>query len=172
MSDLANFKFDALRATDEPKVSLWLLEHLVRHLQWWSSEMGPAWSASRVESHIVEHQLVQKEWAEMWEDGQLDGHFVTVARAQAGEPVGLIWGSIHKDRYFRDLRGVVHWLSVAPNERRRGIAARLMDWSDIWFKGKGARSRELFVTAANSSAVELYKKNGYRTVDVRMLHGQ
>ena len=131
----------------------------------------PLWNDDHILEHIREHRLVEKEWEELWEDARKDDRFVTVARNLEGQPLGLVWGSVRLDRYFRHYRGELNWICVEPQERRRGIAARLMDWADLWFKGKNVRSHELFATQRNLSAIALYKKRGYQVVDVRMLRG-
>jgi len=171
MLELRDFKFERVREEDQEPVSAWLLEHLSQHIKWWSEQIGPAWTEAHILEHIREHQLVQQEWAELLADSIKNERFVTVIRGSDDRALGLAWGSVRKDRYFKHMRGELNWICVAPQERRRGIARLLMDWVDIWFKGMGVRSHELFATAANRSAIELYKKIGYRSVDVRMLRG-
>ena len=171
MSELGNFKFERLRKDDESVVSGWLEGHLLEHMTWWSKQIGPVWTPEHIREHLREHKLVQKEWDEILEDSTKEERFVTVAREGQDRCVGVVWGSVRTDRYFRHPRGELNWICVAPEQRRRGIGMLLMDWADLWFKGMGVRSRELFATAANRSAIELYKKRGYQTVDVRMLRG-
>ena len=171
MSRLHNFKFESLREDDRIAVSQWLKGHLSEHMKWWSEQIGPSWSEEHILEHLREHQLVEKEWSELWADSLKEDRFVTMARSLEGKPLGVVWGSVRLDRYFRHYRGELNWICVEPQERRRGIAALLMDWADLWFKGREVRSYELFATALNRSAIELYKKRGYKTVDVRMLRG-
>ena len=171
MSGLQNFKFESLREDDRVIVSGWLKGHLLQHMKWWSEQIGPAWSEDHILEHLREYQLVEKEWSEIWEDSLKEDRFVTVARNLDGNSVGVVWGSVRLDRYFRHCRGELNWICVEPNERRRGIARLLMDWADLWFKGRDVRSHELFATGLNRSAIELYKKRGYKVVDVRMLRG-
>ena len=171
MSTFDDFKFESLREDDREAVCGWLREHLLEHMRWWSTEIGPAWSDAHILEHLREHQLVEREWSELWEDARKEDRFVTVARDLDGKALGVVWGSVRIDRYFRHPRGELNWICVEPQERRRGIAALLMDWADLWFKGREVRSYELFATGLNRSAIELYKKRGYTVVDVRMLRG-
>ena len=171
MSELGDFKFERLRKDDESTVCRWLEGHLVEHMTWWSKQIGPVWAIEHIREHLREHHLVEKEWDEIRTDSVKEDRFVTTAREEDGRCVGIVWGSGRTDRDFRHPRGELHWICVEPDQRRRGIGMLLMDWADLWFKGMGVRSRELFATAANRSAIELYKKRGYQTVDVRMLRG-
>ena len=59
MSGLQNLKFEKLREDDQSAVSAWLLEHLQRHMKWWSRELGPGWADERIREHIGEHRLVE-----------------------------------------------------------------------------------------------------------------
>ena len=171
MSELRDFKFERLKKDDETAVCRWLEGHLVEHMTWWSKQIGPAWTTDHIREHLREHQLVEKEWQELLEDSTKENRFVTIAREKDRNTTGVVWGSVRTDRYFRHPRGELNWICVDPAHRRRGIGMLLMDWADLWFKGMGVRSRELFATAANRSAIELYKKRGYQTVDVRMIRG-
>jgi ribosomal protein S18 acetylase RimI-like enzyme len=61
----------------------------------------------------------------------------------------------------RELFGI-YSLWVAPEARRRGLAARLLDGAEKWAVSVGGRRAELFVSADAAPALALYRRSGYR----------
>lgn len=57
--------------------------------------------------------------------------------------------------------GEVVTIDVAPAERRRGLAAVLMEQGEAWLRGRGARGIFLEVDEDNEAAIALYEKFGY-----------
>jgi ribosomal protein S18 acetylase RimI-like enzyme len=60
-----------------------------------------------------------------------------------------------------DLFGV-YSLWVSPEQRRRGVAARLLAEAEIWAASVGGRRAELFVAPDSRPARALYERFGYR----------
>jgi len=56
---------------------------------------------------------------------------------------------------------VVHRLAVHPLWQRKGIAARLMDFAEMYARRSGYTSIRLDVYTANPAAVRLYERRGY-----------
>jgi ribosomal protein S18 acetylase RimI-like enzyme len=75
---------------------------------------------------------------------------------------GVAVGMIRVERETpRDLFGI-YSLWVAPEERRRGLAARLLAEAESWAVSVGARRVELFVAGDAAPARALYERFGYR----------
>ena len=76
----------------------------------------------------------------------------------AGTAVGMI--RVERETP-RDLFGI-YSLWVAPEARRRGLAAHLLAEAERWAVSVGARRAELFVAADATPARALYERFGYR----------
>jgi len=76
----------------------------------------------------------------------------------AGKTVGMIRVECETPR---DLFGI-YSLWVAPEARRRGLAARLLADAESWAVSVGASKVELFVVADAAPARALYERFGYR----------
>jgi ribosomal protein S18 acetylase RimI-like enzyme len=100
-----------------------------------------------------------------------EGHWRDLARAHADGPdrtillvlgAGVAMGMIRVERETpRDLFGI-YSLWVAPEARRRGLAARLLAEAERWAVSVGARRAELFVAADAAPARAMYERFGYR----------
>jgi ribosomal protein S18 acetylase RimI-like enzyme len=74
----------------------------------------------------------------------------------------VVVGMIRVERESpRELFGI-YSLWVAPEVRRRGLAARLLDRAEKWAVSVGGRRAELFVAADAAPARALYARFGYR----------
>lgn len=58
-------------------------------------------------------------------------------------------------------------LAVAPDLRREGVGARLLDAALAWAGSRGARETFLEVRESNVSAITLYEREGFRAVGRR-----
>jgi ribosomal protein S18 acetylase RimI-like enzyme len=75
---------------------------------------------------------------------------------------GVALGMIRVERESpRELFGI-YSLWVAPEARRRGLAARLLAGAEQWAASVGGRRAELFVAADAAPARALYERFGYR----------
>ena len=64
-------------------------------------------------------------------------------------------------------RGWVYYVCVAPDERRSGVAKKIMDAAEAWLKSLGAPKVMLMVRSGNEAAEELYESLGYEVSPVR-----
>jgi ribosomal-protein-alanine N-acetyltransferase len=78
------------------------------------------------------------------------------AVTQSGIMVGFIVGLVEPDR-----TGHVTTLGVAPEHRRRGIAARMMERVEEGFRRRSIRIVRLEVRTINVGAQNLYRNLGY-----------
>lgn len=157
-----------LRATDETTVKGWLRPYLTEHLAWWAAAYGAA------PRHPL-GALVDREWAELLAGSHAPERFVRVAQEtapgapQGAQPLGVVYASLREDRYLGIQVGVLSWLYVAAAARGQGVSSILMQAAEDWMAAGGTEGREVFVTAANTPALKLYERFGYRVVDARML---
>ena len=85
---------------------------------------------------------------------------VLLAEGRAGEVVGhtILRREQHEDgRAF----GLVATTYVDPAWRRRGIAERLLDAGEAWFRGQGLAEFATWTSATNAPLVGLYRRHGY-----------
>jgi len=78
-----------------------------------------------------------------------------------GKVIGYVVGLI-------ELGSIGHIISIAvhPGWRRKGIGSKLLKKIEDEFKRKGIKSFILEVEITNKPAISLYKKHGYRVIDV------
>ena len=94
---------------------------------------------------------------ESWHD-QLQ-KLSTFVAVRGGEDVGLVRGAPSRDD------PTVAWLLsmwVAPETRRRGIGAQLIEALLRWAEEAGFRSVRLDAGEENSEAISLYEREGFR----------
>jgi GNAT superfamily N-acetyltransferase len=82
-----------------------------------------------------------------------------VVAVHAGAAVGLAWGRI--DPAHPDVAHL-YQMWVAPEHRRGGAGAMLLDAVINWARAAGARRVALRVTIGNSSATRLYTRAGFQ----------
>jgi ribosomal-protein-alanine N-acetyltransferase len=63
--------------------------------------------------------------------------------------------------------GDIMTIAVAPEFRRQGIAKELISRLESWASARGAIAMMLEVDVSNNDAIELYKKLGYETLNIR-----
>ncbi|XP_022264786.1 N-alpha-acetyltransferase 20 isoform X2 [Canis lupus familiaris] len=78
-------------------------------------------------------------------------------RINRGEVMGKAEGSVAREEWH----GHVTALSVAPEFRRLGLAAKLMELLEEISERKGGFFVDLFVRVSNQVAVNMYKRLGY-----------
>jgi ribosomal protein S18 acetylase RimI-like enzyme len=74
----------------------------------------------------------------------------------SGQMTGFVIGLVEED-----WMGHVTTLGVAPEHRRRGLAGGLMEKIEKSFQQRGVRMVRLEVRSINTSAVNLYRSQGY-----------
>ena len=72
---------------------------------------------------------------------------------------------------FDGVRGWIYHLAVAPAQRRRGIATRLVRGAEAALRASGCSKINLQVRATNESAVAFYRALGYQ-VEERLSMGR
>jgi len=85
--------------------------------------------------------------------------YFKVTEAPGGEIMGYIMGKA--EGHGNDWHGHVTALSVAPDYRRLGLAARLMSGLEDVSEKKKAFFVDLFVRVSNHVAINMYKNLGY-----------
>ncbi|XP_069090438.1 N-alpha-acetyltransferase 20 [Ambystoma mexicanum] len=87
--------------------------------------------------------------------------YFIVAEAPGGELMGYIMGKAEGSVSREEWHGHVTALSVAPEFRRLGLAAKLMELLEEISERKGGFFVDLFVRVSNQVAVNMYKQLGY-----------
>ncbi|KAL4624072.1 N-alpha-acetyltransferase 20 [Arapaima gigas] len=87
--------------------------------------------------------------------------YFIVAEAPGGELMGYIMGKAEGSVAREEWHGHVTALSVAPDFRRLGLAAKLMELLEEISERKGGFFVDLFVRVSNQVAVNMYKRLGY-----------
>ncbi|KAI1236938.1 N-alpha-acetyltransferase 20, partial [Lamprotornis superbus] len=87
--------------------------------------------------------------------------YFIVAEAPGGELMGYIMGKAEGSVAREEWHGHVTALSVAPEFRRLGLAAKLMELLEEISEKKGGFFVDLFVRVSNQVAVNMYKQLGY-----------
>nr|CAG4641244.1 EOG090X0ENV [Eulimnadia texana] len=85
--------------------------------------------------------------------------YFEVAEAPGGELMGYIMGKA--EGHGTNWHGHVTALSVAPEYRRLGLAAKLMSGLEETSEKKRAYFVDLFVRVSNTVAINMYKALGY-----------
>jgi GNAT superfamily N-acetyltransferase len=85
-------------------------------------------------------------------DGNLIGSIYVLFKSVQASP-------LHVPRSI----GLIDVLVVAPEFRSVGVGAALVKEAQQWAKKKGANQMEINVWEFNSSALEFYENQGYRT---------
>lgn len=80
-----------------------------------------------------------------------------------GELGGVLIASVMAG--YEGHRGWINYLAVAPAERRRGHARRLMDEVEVRLRASGCPKINLQIRTSNAAAIEFYRKLGYAVDD-------
>ena len=90
----------------------------------------------------------------------MPGAFSLIARDDT-EAVGFLFGRVASDE------AEIISIGVAPQHRRRGIAARLLTRADDHLRACGALSLFIEVDQDDEAAIKLYLKHGFEQVGLR-----
>ncbi len=92
-----------------------------------------------------------------------------VAEDASGVVVGFVWVGVLAREFQRDRYvGLVRDIYVAPNHRGKGLGKVLLRHAERFAAERGATRMTLEVTASNTAAVQLYKKQGYHVQRLQM----
>lgn len=64
--------------------------------------------------------------------------------------------------------GAILNVGVDENYRNQGIGTALLNFTERYVRGLGGEALDLSVFAFNQKAIELYKRLGYKTIDISM----
>lgn len=154
-------------ALEVERMRPWLAEFLADHLRWWSAAAGRVWSTPEIEAHIAQHELVERDVVEMREACGAKDQYVGILRDP--DLIGVVYAAQRTCRYLHVPVGVVSWVAVDPKRRGEGLGRSLITAARDWMNAQGCQLQEVFVTAPNLGAVEMYRKAGFSVVDHRML---
>ena len=93
-----------------------------------------------------------------------DPHTFSLAAWENEEVLGFIIGMIHDSGEVRV--GHIYTLDVASKHRRKGIGLRLLTELERIFVENSIEDCYLEVRASNVEALQLYRKHGYRKVEM------
>lgn len=79
---------------------------------------------------------------------------------EGGRIIGSCWTKVHRDK--GSVVGEIYVISVDPRSQRRGLGRRLTVAGLDWLTRAGARTGMLYVDAANTAAVAMYRSLGFR----------
>ena len=158
---------EQLENADRAVVTGWLGEYLAWHIEEWSRLAGWGWSKPEVQAHVDHHRLAERDWDELIGASENPDHFVRVSRRN-GKPEGLVYARSRMDPFLQERVGQLSWIYVDPSHRGTGLGDDLMAAAKQWMRERGLRMSEVFVTASNRSAVDLYQRAGYQLADFRM----
>ena len=91
-------------------------------------------------------------------------HFMSLIAEVDGEVAGFIIGSL--EVYNDKVVGHIYSIDVLGRFRRRGIASKLLNEMEKILAERGAEECYLEVRVDNLAARSLYKKHGYKQVEV------
>ncbi|MCK5023952.1 MAG: GNAT family N-acetyltransferase [Candidatus Aenigmarchaeota archaeon] len=83
-----------------------------------------------------------------------------------GKVIGFLWMST--TRTILGKCGLVHQIYIDDEFRGKGLAKKLMDCAEEYFREKNIKRIKLTVTLENVSAIKLYEKIGYQKKRVVM----
>lgn len=86
-----------------------------------------------------------------------DGHLVGYVNGGAKKMVA------HKAKYFE-----IDNLGVVPEKKRQGLGTRLLEVVTEWAKERGYEQMYLNSYSKNTGALEFYRKNSFREIDVSL----
>jgi ribosomal protein S18 acetylase RimI-like enzyme len=110
----------------------------------------------------IEKQSFQHEAFSKREIGFLlrDYNSVSLVARVGGEVVAFVIGRMEQEGGV--LFGHIFTLETLPQQRRRGIATKLLCELEILFAERGAAESRLEVREDNAAAINLYEKLGYK----------
>jgi GNAT superfamily N-acetyltransferase len=99
-----------------------------------------------------------------------DADVVVLVAERAGRAIGYVYAGL-EPLSWKELRGpagFIHDVVVDAAERRRGVAARLIDAAAAWLEARGAPRLMLWTAERNPEARRLFARLGFRTTMVEM----
>lgn len=155
-----------LRQSDEVSVREWAREFLRFSLQRRTAAFGQALDEAALDEHIDKNELESALWHDIVHADYAEGEYVGVAR-RGNQPLGLVLVTCRIEPWLRVTVGMLRWIYVIPQERRKGVARNLVDAATAWMQERGIEVREAAVPA-DSSARALYEAAGFKATDLHL----
>lgn len=137
---MGDYSLELARAADAPRLAA-MSHSLVE------DGLRPTWTASRIGWHIRNPDSVV---------------LTATAGAVAFGPSSLVGFAIMR---YGDEMAHLNLLAVEPPHRRRGVARQLIRWLEETAETAGTFVISLELRATNESALQFYRKLGYRELD-------
>ena len=80
---------------------------------------------------------------------------ILMAEEHSGRPVATVYVEL------RGNRGYMGLLAVDPDRQRRGLARRMMEEAETWFRSHGCEAVDLWVLSLRPELPPLYRKFGF-----------
>jgi GNAT superfamily N-acetyltransferase len=87
-----------------------------------------------------------------------------------GAVVGYVWAAL-EPLSWKELRGpagFIHDVAVAPEARRAGVGAALIESALAWLRGQGAPRAIIWTAAPNEASRQIFHRFGFRETMVEM----
>lgn len=160
--------FRALADNDMRHVREWLADWLVEHVRGWSGAYGLDWTPDQIKAHVETQGLVSREWDEIRAAADDPERFVCMAMVDDAL-VGMAFVEQRTDRYLAVPMGVLSWIYVHQEYRRKGVARQLIAAAHQWLLARNLTVSEVFVTIDNGNALNIYQRAGYQQLDCRLI---
>ena len=99
------------------------------------------------------------------ESAEAGGDLVVAAVDESDAPVGFLWAQRGGPRRVRHTAYIV--VGIRQGYRRRGIGGEFFRRLEAWARESGVTRLELTVECANTAALHLYEKQGFRVEGLR-----
>jgi GNAT superfamily N-acetyltransferase len=160
-------RLTALRPGDESFVEEACRGFLDEHLQLWSTAYGLAWSEELRVAH--REAVLPRDVRRLWEAASKHERNLVAVLRDGDTARGAVWGEMTVHPYLGLHVGIVGWIWIEPSIRGHGHGGSLVREVKDWAAMQGCHHVELSVIADNAAAVNMYTKEGFSRVDLRML---
>jgi GNAT superfamily N-acetyltransferase len=98
------------------------------------------------------------------------GHAIVLVAHIDDAVVGYVFAGVEPENWkeLRHEAGYIHDLVVAPEQRRSGIGAALVEGAIGWFRARGIARVMLWTAWANVDAQQLFRRVGFRPTMIEM----
>jgi ribosomal protein S18 acetylase RimI-like enzyme len=112
-----------------------------------------------------EREVAARQFADLLPEGvRSRGHYLWMVTGDGGEVVGNLWVYVEEDRKS----AFIYDIEIEPEHRGKGYGKGALDLLEAELKAMGVTTIALNVFADNSVAINLYRKQGYRTTNFNM----
>ena len=94
--------------------------------------------------------------------------YLEIVKKKTGTTVGFLWYRLHDEQLYLDMAYICLICVLAPH-RKKGYAAIALKLLEKYIKEeKGIARIALTVSASNAAAIELYKSDGFKPIEIIM----